>query len=342
MPEPRGVAGWLERVWYGGQGGMGLRPFSLLYRVVLGLRSRCYRLGVFRSERIDVPVIVVGNLTVGGTGKTPLTAWLVAQLLDLGRKPGVATRGHGRKGQGVLRVRASHSAAEVGDEPLLLARRTGVPVCVAARRADAGRALQAEGCDIIVCDDGLQHLALGRDLEIAVIDGRRGLGNGRLLPSGPLREPESRLGAVDFIVLNGADEASARRWPEALRMQLSGSLAQPLDPAGAARPLSSFAGQRVHAVSGIGNPQRFFGSLRDQGIDVVEHPFPDHHAFVAGDLAFGDAAPVIMTEKDAVKCEAFADTRCWYVPVEAGFPAADAARLLAGLESLCRRGERNR
>ena len=341
MPDARSAAAWLERVWYGGQGGQLLRPLGQLYRWIVALRGLCYRQGVLRSERMGVPVLVVGNLTVGGTGKTPLTAWLVAQLVAMGRKPGIATRGHGRKTGEVLCVSASHDAATVGDEPLLLSRRTGVPVCVAARRADAARALQAAGCDIVVCDDGLQHLALSRDLEIAVVDGVRGLGNGRLLPAGPLREPPSRLDSVDFVVLNGGDDGTAGDWPGALRMRLVGSQALPLLRNEAARPLSSFNGQHVHAVSGIGNPGRFFASLRAAGLSILEHPFPDHHAFVAADLAFDDAAPVLMTEKDAVKCEAFADTRLWYVPVEAGFAAADAARLRAGLESLCRQGERS-
>ncbi len=341
MPEHAGAAAWLERVWYGGQGGGWLRPLGWLYRGLMALRAQAYRHHLLRSERVDIPVIVVGNLTVGGTGKTPLTAWLVARLVEQGYKPGIATRGHGRSGQGVLQVSATHLPAEVGDEPVLLARRTGVPVCVAARRLDAARQLQAIGCDVIVCDDGLQHLALGRDLEIAVVDGQRGLGNGRLLPAGPLREPRSRLATVDFVVLNGGDQAAAMTWPGALRMRLEGSVVLPLEPGTAPRSLEAFKGQRVHAVSGIGNPGRFFASLRAAGLDVVEHPFPDHHAFVAADLAFDDAEPVLMTEKDAVKCEAFADPRLWYVPVEAGFAASDAARLTASLVALFRQGERS-
>jgi tetraacyldisaccharide 4'-kinase len=341
MPDTRRLAAWLERVWYGGEGGSCLRPLSVLYRVVVAVRAAAYRCGLFRQERVDIPVVVVGNLTVGGTGKTPLTAWLVGQLKAQGHRPGVATRGHGRQGQGVLRVDADHAAADVGDEPLLLARRTGVPVCVASRRIEAARALQAEGCDVVVCDDGLQHLALARDLEIAVIDGSRGLGNGRLLPAGPLRESPSRLRHVDFVVVNGGGAAAATAWPEALRMALSGDGALSLSE-GAIRPLSAFAGARVHAVAGIGNPSRFFDQLRAGGLDLVEHPFPDHHAFSAADFVFGDDLPVLMTEKDAVKCQAFADHRLWYVPVEAGFAASDAARLSASLESLFEQGERNR
>jgi tetraacyldisaccharide 4'-kinase len=201
--------------------------------------------------------------------------------------------------------------------------------------------LQAIGCDVIVCDDGLQHLALERDLEIAVVDGARGLGNGRLLPAGPLREPPGRLASVDVVVLNGGSDATAAAWPSALRMGLEGAMALPVQQGSAARSLESFKGQGVHAVSGIGNPGRFFASLHAAGLAVIEHPFPDHHPFVAQDLSFGDDAPVLMTEKDAVKCEAFADPRLWYVPVEAGFAAGDAARLTASLVALFRQGERS-
>jgi len=345
MPEASPVAAWLERVWYGGQGGAWLRPLGLLYRGIVAARSVAYRLGLLRSGRVTVPVIVVGNLSVGGTGKTPLTACLVAQLKALGHHPGIATRGHGRKGaagQGVLRVEATHTAADVGDEPLLLARRTGVPVCVASRRLAAAEALQALGCDVVVCDDGLQHLPLGRDLEIAVIDGARGLGNGRLLPAGPLREPPSRLRHVDLVVVNGGSDAVLADFPGALRMTLSGDIARPVGGEAEARPLASFAGQRVHAVAGIGNPGRFFGQLRGAGLDPLEHALPDHHQFTASDLAFGDERPVLMTEKDAVKCQSFADHRLWYVPVEASFGAQDAARLSASLESLFPQGERIR
>lgn len=345
MPEVRQAAAWLERVWYGGQGGAWLRPLGLLYRGVVALRAKAYRLGLLRSERVDIPVIVVGNLSVGGTGKTPLTAWLVAKLLAQGRRPGIATRGHGRaarQAEGALQVTTGHGPADVGDEPLLLARRTGVPVCVAARRVEAARALEAVGCDVIVCDDGLQHLALARDLEIAVVDGARGLGNGRLLPAGPLREPPARLASVDFVVLNGGDAAMAAAWPGALHMRLYGDAVLPVRPGAAPRSLADFAGQAVHAVAGIGNPSRFFAQLREAGLAPIEHAFPDHHAFSAADLDFGDAAPVLMTEKDAVKCESFADNRHWYVPVEAGFGADDAARLSASLVSLCQQGERLR
>ena len=348
MPETAVRSAWLERIWYAGAPGLWLRPLSLLYGAIVALRRGCFARGLFRRAQLDVPVIVVGNISVGGTGKTPLTAWIAARLLTLGARPGIATRGHGRQGREVLRVTAASTAREVGDEPLLLARRTGVPVCVAARRADAARMLRAAGCDIVVCDDGLQHLQLARDLEIAVVDAARGLGNGRLLPEGPLREPASRLASVDLVVLNVAGgepaglpatgtAAAALAAAGALSMRLVGDQVLPASGSGAGRSLASFCGQPVHAVAGIGNPSRFFAQLRAAGLAIVEHPWPDHHGFSAADLDFGDAAPVLMTEKDAVKCAGFATSRHWYVPVEAVFDAPDDARLTQSLAALCTR-----
>jgi tetraacyldisaccharide 4'-kinase len=340
MPEKKSGSTWLERIWYAGATGAWLLPLSLLYRAIVGLRRAAYATGVLRRVRIDVPVIVVGNLTVGGTGKTPLAVFIVARLVALGARPGIATRGHGRQGRGAVRVGTASTAAEVGDEPLLLARRTGVPVCVAARRADAAWMLREAGCDVIVCDDGLQHLQLARDLEIAVVDGARGFGNGRLLPAGPLREPASRLARADLVVVNVAGgDAAAPQGAGALRMRLEGDLALPLSGVGAGRALAGFRGGSVHAVAGIGNPQRFFAQLRAAGLTLIEHAWPDHHAFRAADLDFGDDAPVLMTEKDAVKCSAFAGGRHWYVPVEAVFDAPDDARLTQCLAALCKPGE---
>ena len=340
MPEDPSGSTWLDRIWYAGAPGAWLLPLSLLYRAVIGLRRAAYAAGLLKQTRVDVPVIVVGNLTVGGTGKTPLTAWLVARLLALGLRPGIATRGHGRRQGGALRVTPASTAAEVGDEPLLLARRTGVPVCVAARRAEAARQLRDAGCDVVVCDDGLQHLALARDLAIVVVDAARGFGNGRRLPAGPLREPASRLDRADLVVVNvaGGLAMPAGVGEGALRMHLEGELALPVAGKGSPRPLAGFRGQRVHAVAGIGNPQRFFAQLRAAGLDFDARPWPDHHAFQAADITFADAAPVLMTEKDAVKCAAFAGERHWYVPVEATFDAPDEARLMQRLAALCKPG----
>jgi tetraacyldisaccharide 4'-kinase len=277
--------------------------------------------------RAPVPVVVVGNITAGGSGKTPLVAALAAALRDRGFAPGIASRGYGRRAERhahPIIVTPTSNVADAGDEPLVLAR-AGWPVAVAGDRVAAARALldAHPRCDVVLCDDGLQHYALHRDVEIAVVDAARGVGNGWLLPAGPLREPRSRLSTVDaVVVLGGASRAYLDTGTPTFAMTLA---AKPLRRAGAPsieRALADFAGVRVHAVAGIGNPHRFFAQLAALGFDVDPHPFADHHAFVASDLAFADAAPVVMTEKDAVKCESFADERCWYLPVEASIDAA--------------------
>ncbi|MBS7455815.1 tetraacyldisaccharide 4'-kinase [Coralloluteibacterium stylophorae] len=316
----------LQSVWYGDTPpNAALRAVAGLYAGATGLRRWAYRHDWIRRQRVPVPVIVVGNLVAGGAGKTPLVIALVEWLRSRGRNPGVVSRGYGRKGAGALTVAADTPAAEAGDEPLLIARRTGAPVRVDADRFAGAQALVAAGCDILVADDGLQHYRLGRDLEIEVIDGARRYGNGRLLPAGPLREPLERAAACDFHVVNG-EEAGAGEWP--MRLELAG--AQPL-AAGMARPLSHFAGRRVHAVAGIGNPRRFFLALERAGITPLPHAFPDHHAFVREDFAFAEALPVLMTEKDAVKCAGFGLADLWAVPVAArlqkGFWDALATRL---------------
>jgi tetraacyldisaccharide 4'-kinase len=327
---PEGAAQWLQRAWYARRAPLPLRPLSWLYRAVVGLRTGLYRRGWRSSDHPGVPVVVVGNITVGGTGKTPVVLWLAARLRERGVAVGIASRGYGGSERGPRIVEASASAAEVGDEALLLARASGVPVCVARRRASAARELVRHGCQLVLCDDGLQHLALRRDLEVAVVDARRGLGNGAMLPAGPLREPAGRLASVDLVLLNG--EGPARGLPDPARRRATGFQLQLGDAQSLSgserRPLAEFAGGSVHAVAGIGDPQRFFAALVSAGIDPAEHAFPDHHPFVRSDLEFGDQRPVLMTQKDAVKCEAFADGRLWWVPVEARFAAADAARIV--------------
>lgn len=314
---------WPENHWYGSRAADRavarlLWPASLLFGAVAALRRAAYRCGILRAIRLPVPVVVVGNIGVGGTGKTPLTLALAAQLRASGYRPGIVSRGYGGNARGVQAVPATGDPRAYGDEPVLLARRSGCPVWIGTDRAAAAGALLAAhpGCNLIICDDGLQHYALARDFEIAVVDGARGLGNGRLLPSGPLREPVSRLAAVSAIVVNGAGAAPAAGGA-VYRMSLHGMQLHNLkDPARRAPP-AHFAGTRVHAVAAIGHPQRFFDHLRNLGIDFSPHAFPDHYAFKATDLAFGDDAPVIMTEKDAVKCEAFANDRHWVLQVEA-------------------------
>lgn len=304
---------------------------SGLYGALVSARRAAYRRGWKRGRHPGVPVVVVGNLTAGGSGKTPLAIALIERLRHAGWTPGVASRGHGRRDAGTPRwVEAGGDPALTGDEPLLIALHTGARVRVDRDRFAAAKALADAGCDIVVCDDGLQHYALARDIEIEVQDVRRRYGNGRLLPAGPLREPIERAADCQFRVLNlgVADpdrdaQPALGEWP--MRLQPGAAL-----PLAGGRPvaLASFRDQRVHAVAGIGDPERFFGMLRDLGIGVVPHAFPDHHAYVPAELAFGSQLPILMTEKDAVKCTAFGLRQAWAVPVAAALPDAFWAALL--------------
>jgi tetraacyldisaccharide 4'-kinase len=310
-----------------------LVPLSVLYAGAVALRRRLYRAGVLRARRLPVPVVVIGNITVGGSGKTPLVAALAAALAARGWRPGIVSRGYGRRagaaGDAPLLVARDSDPALVGDEPVLLAR-AGLPVAVAADRVAAASALLAAHpeCNVILADDGLQHLRLARDVEIAVIDAARGLGNGWRLPAGPLREARSRLATVDAVVAlcRDGDRASAA-WPGALAMTLAGDVFHRVDGSGITAGADAFRGAGVHALAGIGNPERFFGALRTLGIGAVAHSFPDHHRFSAADLALPGATAILMTEKDAVKCAAFADARCWYLPVTARLDPALVDRI---------------
>jgi tetraacyldisaccharide 4'-kinase len=271
---------------------------------------------LLRSEVIGVPVVVVGNLTVGGTGKTPLVAALVAELNRRGWRAGIVLRGYGGRQRGPLRVAIDATPADVGDEAVLLARITGAAVAIGVDRVAAARLLTVRGdCDLVVADDGLQHWRLARDLEILLIDGRRRFGNGRWLPAGPLRESAERRATVDHVVCNGGVPQAGE-----VPMQVLGHRALPLGPGGVPMALASLRGRRVHAVAGIGNPQRFFDLLRSSGIDVDAHALADHHRFRGDEIRFDDDAPVLITEKDAVKCAAFAHDRLFVVPVEASLP----------------------
>ena len=308
------LANRLESAWYGvGRVPWWTQPLALLYGAVSSLRRTLYRLGVLRSVQLPVPVVVIGNLSVGGTGKTPLTIAVAEALRKRGYTPGVVSRGYGGTQKQPVLLGPSPDPAVVGDEPCLI-HASGVAVAVGRNRPEAAKLLIAAGCDVVIADDGLQHYALARNIELCVIDGVRRFGNSRLLPAGPLREPLSRLQQVDFRICNGGVVA-----PGDVPMQLQGALARGLVN-DAVKPLAEFAGQSVHAVAAIGHPQRFFASLRSQGMQVIEHAFPDHHAFTPADLAFADGRPVLMTEKDAVKCHAFAQAHWWTVPVRAILP----------------------
>jgi tetraacyldisaccharide 4'-kinase len=327
----------LSELWYREDPGSGpLQPLAWLYGVLVRARRAAFAAGWARSTDVGVPVVVLGNLTVGGTGKTPLTIWLAGQLKARGFAVGIVSRGYGRSGAGEPRdVGASSDWRQVGDEPVLLARRTGCDTVVAADRVAGARRLAQRGAQVILADDGLQHLRLARSCEVLLIDGARGFGNGRLLPAGPLRERPTRPLRADVVVVNGAaTHGSLARWlrpDEALTMQLVAQEAVGLGGQQPPQPLSVWQGRRVHAVAGIGNPARFFRELRGRGIEVIEHAFPDHHSFRASELAFADDLPVLMTEKDAVKCTQFASARLWYVPVTAHFSDGDAQRLLSSV-----------
>ena len=307
----------LSALWYGPRRrAWPLLPLSWLYALGVMLHRLPYRLGLRKVIRLPVPVVVIGNLTVGGTGKTPLIIHLAHVLAAQGERPGILCRGYGGHARRwPQRVTPASDPVEVGDEPVLIARRTGLPVAAGPNRVQAARLLIDAGCTVLLSDDGLQHHALGRDVEIAVVDGARGLGNGLLLPAGPLREWAARLDAVDAVVVQGEGFEPGRN--ECFVMTLPLREAVDLPAQGHRRPLGTFAGQWVHAVAGIGHPQRFFHALRAAGLHVVEHPFPDHYDYRPQDLVFSGDAPVLMTEKDAVKCARFAPVDAWFVPVSA-------------------------
>jgi tetraacyldisaccharide 4'-kinase len=327
----------LERTWYRATPWWplvtaALLPFAGTFALVSGLRRWAYRTGRMRTVTLPVPVVVVGNLTAGGTGKTPLVLWLAHALQRRGYSPGILSRGYGGDANQSVEVRGTATADRVGDEPLLLARASGCPVWIGADRSAAGAGLLAAHprCDVLIADDGLQHYRLARQVEIAVVDGDRRYGNRLPLPAGPLREPVARLERVDAVVINGAamddvDRTLAASRP-AFAMALIGTRLRNLAEPARLADLASLRGRPLHAVAGIGNPQRFFDQLSQQGLCVTPHPFPDHHAYRAEELDFGDDAPILMTEKDAVKCEAFARTHWWVL--EAGL------RLEPGLDDL--------
>jgi len=293
-------------------------PFSWLFCTVAVLRRFAYAKGWLTSQSVGAPVVIVGNISVGGTGKTPLIIGLCEYLAQKGFNPGVVSRGYGASQSGEYSVAADDDAAICGDEPLLIKQRTGCPVVIGRDRVAAARKLIAEhDCDVVLSDDGMQHYRLHRNIEIAVVDADRKFGNGFCIPAGPLRETESRLGSVDMVVHHGRSQGRYRfslEFKDAVNLVTNEQ-----------RPLDSFSEMTVHAAAGIGYPQRFFNQLRSHGLGVIEHPFPDHHAFGINDILFTDGLPVLMTEKDAVKCARLQPPQghdgvlrhCWSVPVSA-------------------------
>jgi tetraacyldisaccharide 4'-kinase len=324
----------LQRLWYGPRWqSLPLWPLGWLFHALVSLRAGLYRLGVLRPRHVTVPVVVVGNITVGGTGKTPVAAWLARQLALRGHRVGVVLRGYGGRSLGQPRVvTAGSDPADVGDEAVLHALRGPQVVVVGADRvAAAGRAVE-QGAEIIVCDDGLQHLRLARDVEIAVVDAARGLGNRQMLPAGPLRDPPGRLERVHAVVFTQRGRqvapALAVRRPIAVTMRLTLGDAVNLR-SGERRALDRFRGRSLHAVAGIGNAGAFFDALRAAGLRVEAHALADHAALDPRALPFPGSATVLMTEKDAVKCGSFAGADWWFVELGVDLERAAAGDLLA-------------
>jgi tetraacyldisaccharide 4'-kinase len=305
-------------------------PLSLIFRMLVVLRREMYRNGFLATHQLLLPVIVIGNISVGGTGKTPLTLALAQQLMELGWHPLIISRGYGRSISSPQEVGLSSTSSQVGDEPVLMAQRNICPVWVGANRvATAREALQRYPlCDVVLCDDGLQHYRLQRDVEIAVIDGVRGFGNGLMLPAGPLREPISRLHTVDAVVVNGGDTGTGQ-----FQMHLSGDIFYNLLDSNKKISANYFNGQAIHAIAGIGNPQRYFQHLKSLGLSFTPHAFPDHHPYTASDLVFADCDVMLLTEKDAVKCAAFADARYWVLRVDAKIDSSLIDHILRKIDS---------
>ncbi|MBK1646540.1 tetraacyldisaccharide 4'-kinase [Thiocapsa imhoffii] len=331
-----------NRVWYGRHPlGVALAPLSWLYCGIVALRRAAYRRGMLERIRLPVPVVVVGNLTVGGTGKTPAVLALARLVRSRGWTPAIITRGYGGHHQdGPARVPPEADPQAYGDEPLLLARRSGCPVVAGRDRVAAGRLALGDGqVDLLIADDGLQHHRLQPDLEILLIDGSRGFGNGRCLPAGPLREPRERLDSVDFILVTtgGQDEHPRESWPSSKRMWLAPGRAINLLHPERTRPLASFRDRPLFAVAAIGNPARFFAMLQAHGLCVQGRAYPDHHPFSQTEVSGWPSGPVLMTEKDAVKCAPFATADHWFLPVDAVLESAFIETFLQRLET-CQHG----
>ena len=338
---------WIHRVWYeGGTTYRLLLPLSGLYWLLIALRRCLYRFGVLNSHRAVVPVIVVGNITTGGTGKTPVTVWLARELRARGFSPGIVSRGYGgSRSSSSMRVDSASDPATVGDEPVLLSRLSGCPVVVDADRFRAAEMLVEDGANLVIADDGLQHYRLERTYDICVIDGARGLGNRHLLPAGPLRDTISRLGEVDQVLLNGPLKAQGDVLSvveqNAIEFELIAVEVSRLNGS-LTRPIERFEGTTVHGVAAIGNPGRFFDLLRAHGMQVIEHAFPDHARLSPGELDFGDDFDILMTEKDAVKLGRPKSDKLWAVPVELRMDPLLSGPWLEQIESRLRNDQEER
>ncbi len=318
-PQAWGRRGWLSTL---------LCPLAGLFAAAGAIRRTAYRKGWARSIKAAVPVVVIGNITVGGTGKTPITAWLAESLINAGRSPAIVSRGYGgRRQTAPVRVTGRSDPAAVGDEPVMLARQVGCPVWVCIDRARAACRAAQEGADLVLSDDGLQHYRMARDLELCVVDGHRGLGNGRLLPAGPLREPARRLGEADEVLVQGTGGG----FP-GLRFELRIDHAVRLDGS-ARRPLREFAGRRVLALAGIGAPERFHGALAEAGLEIEPVRAPDHGR-VSMKKLLQRGMPVFMTAKDAVKYPGRDGQDLWWTPARVVMPGDSAQRIVGKVLAL--------
>ena len=308
---------FVDRVWYSKNTlSLLLLPISWIYIIIVKIRSVLYRVGIIPISKINVPIIVVGNITAGGTGKTPLVIWLANYFKNKGFLPGIISRGYG--GKYLSNIEFVHSNSDpllVGDEPLIIAKKCNCPVAVAKKRVRAAKELVSKyNCNIIISDDGMQHYSLGRDIEIAVIDGQRRLGNGYCLPAGPLREPKNKLLNIDLIVSKYTSQISEYTM-EYIYQDLI-SLAKPAKTIS----LSELRDMKVHVITGIDNPENFFSYLQTHKLELIIHQFPDHHIYEEHEVVFNDDLPIIMTEKDAVKCARYSNNNHWYIPIVAKLP----------------------
>lgn len=324
--------GWINRVWYGRSViSLLLLPLSGLFWFVITIRKFVYTSIPGIRRKYSVPIIVVGNISVGGTGKTPMVIYLCDELKKLGYKLGIASRGYGGDVTACTLLQSSHSAKEVGDEPILIFKRTNVPVMMGANRTDViDRLISDHQCQIVICDDGLQDYRFVHDIEISMVDGDRQFGNKRLLPAGPLRERVNRVSECDLQVVTSRSVPELSEY--CMKFQLHDLVA--INDPNSRRLIESLRGKTAHAVAGIANPDRFFALLRAQGLNLIEHAYDDHTVYSPGDFEFPDNYPVLMTEKDAVKCINFNVNNVWYLPVTAQLPDTFVPRIQKLLRGL--------